>query len=129
MPGPARGQSMGGYRGAVSAQPAASQPWSPQPDGAPRSAMPGAIREALLPEEVGQFDREWRAAMSRSAECLDLAEVYTVLERWRGIAALTQADPEAHRRMLRRADLLLAGRDRGTVAADDMREMLARRLG
>jgi hypothetical protein len=43
--------------------------------------------------------------------------------------ALTQADPEAHRRMLRRADRVLAGQERGTVTADDMREMLARRLG
>lgn len=91
--------------------------------------MPRAIRDALLPEESGQFDSEWRTAMSRSAESLDLAEVYTVLDRWRGIAALTQADPEAHRRMLRRADRVLAGQERGTVTADDLREILAQRLG
>jgi hypothetical protein len=84
---------------------------------------------ALLPEEVGQFDSEWRSAMSRSAESLDLSEVYHVLERWRGIAALTQADPEAHRRMLARAKRVLAGLERGTVTADQMREMIARRLG
>ncbi|MCE0765542.1 DUF6247 family protein [Pseudonocardia kujensis] len=54
----------------------------------------------MLPEEAGQFDREWRAAMARSAEALDLTEVYRILDRWRDIAAPTQADPEAHRRML-----------------------------
>lgn len=67
--------------------------------------------------------------MSRSAERLDLAEVYTVLERWRAIAALTQADPQAHRRMLQRAELVLTGQARGTITADDMRKMLAHRLG
>jgi hypothetical protein len=83
----------------------------------------------LLPEEVGQFDSEWRAAMSRSAESLDLTEVYGVLERWRGIAALTRADPDAHRRMLARARRVLSGQERGTVSADQMRETIARRLG
>jgi len=83
----------------------------------------------LLPEEVGQFDSEWRSAMARAAENLDLTEVYRVLERWRDIATLTQADPEAHRRMLARAQRVLAGKERGTVTADQMREMIAHRLG
>jgi hypothetical protein len=95
----------------------------------PPPASPREIRLALLPEDVGQFDSEWRSAMKRSAESLDLSEVYRVLERWRGIAILTQADPEAHRRMLARAKRVLEGQDRGTVTADQMREMIARRLG
>jgi hypothetical protein len=88
---------------------------------------PRDIRAALLPEEAGQFDSEWRAAMSRSAESLDLTEVYRVLERWRMIAEMTGADPEAHRRMLRSADQILAGEKRGTITADDQRTMIARR--
>lgn len=52
-----------------------------------------------------------------------------MLERWRAIAALTQADPQAHRRMLQRAELILTGQNRGTITADDMRKMLAHRLG
>lgn len=67
--------------------------------------------------------------MSRSAERLDLTEVYTVLQRWRAIAALTQADPQAHRRMLHRAELIRTGQDRGTITANDLREMLAHRPG
>ncbi|MGH3765930.1 MAG: DUF6247 family protein [Pseudonocardiaceae bacterium] len=113
----------------MTAEPVANGPQGPGPEVAPPAATPGAIRQALLPEEVGQFDSEWRTAMSRSAESLDLTEVYTVLRRWRGIAALTQADPDAHRRMLRRADQLLAGQGRGSVTADQMLEMVARRLG
>lgn len=129
-PGVVRGRSgsMERYRDVVSAE-SAPPPRRPQSEGFPRSATPRAIREALLPEETGQFDSEWRTAMSRAAELLDLAEVYTVLERWRAIAALTQADPQAHRRMLQRAELVLTGQDRGTITADDMREMLAHRLG
>ena len=96
---------------------------------APPPAFPREIRQALLPEEVGAFDSEWRTAMSRSAERLDLTEVYRVLERWRSIAAITRADPGAHRQMLRRVDRIYAGEQRGTVTADDQRAMIARRLG
>jgi hypothetical protein len=93
------------------------------------AASPRGIRTALLPEEAGQFDSEWRAALARAAESLDLTEVYRVLERWRSIAEMTRANPEAHRRMLRRADQILAGGQRGSVTADDQRAMIARRLG
>jgi hypothetical protein len=55
--------------------------------------------------------------------------VYEVLRRWRDIAAITRADPGAHRRMLRRADEILAGAEPGTVTADQQRAMIARRLG
>lgn len=96
---------------------------------APPPASPHEIRQALLPEEAGQFDSEWRTAMSRSAESLDLTDVYDVLQRWRDIATMTQADPGAHRRMLRRVDRILAGEQRGTITADQQRAMIAERLG
>ena len=67
--------------------------------------------------------------MSRSAENLDLTEVYEVLQRWREIATMTQDDPAAHRRMLRRADRILSGEQRGTITADQQRAMIAERLG
>ncbi|MGH3833813.1 MAG: DUF6247 family protein [Pseudonocardiaceae bacterium] len=113
----------------MTAQPAASGPREPGAEAISPAEAPRAIRQALLAEEAGQFDSEWRTAMSRSAESLDLTEVYTVLRRWREIAALTQADPGTHRRMLLRADQILAGHERGTVTADQMREMIARRIG
>lgn len=100
----------------------------PVPSG-PAPTSPRAIRHALLPEEAGQFDSEWRAAMSRSAESLDLSEVYGVLDRWRAIAAMTTADPGAHQRMLRRVDRILAGEQHGTITAEQQRAMIARRLG
>lgn len=67
--------------------------------------------------------------MSRSAETLDLTEVFETLARWRHIAELTRADPGAHRRMLQRAARILAGEERGTVSADQPREIVGRRLG
>jgi hypothetical protein len=124
--GPCLSGGRWGYRCVVSVEPAARRPLSPETGAAPRAETPRAIRDALLPEEAGQFDSEWRTAMSRSAESLDLAEVYTVLERWRGDRG---ADPRVHRRMLHRAERVLAGQERGMVTADDMRQMLARRLG
>lgn len=112
------------YHRRMTAEPVSGMfPTSPAP------STPREIRQALLPEEAGQFDSEWRTAMSRSAESLDLTEVYRVLNRWRSIATMTRHDPEAHRRMLRRAESTLTGEQHGTVTAADQRAMIARRLG
>jgi hypothetical protein len=71
----------------------------PAGDGLP---LPRSIRDLLLPEEAGGFDREFRAAMTRATETLDLTGVLQVLERWRRVAASSQ-DVQAHRRMLENA--------------------------
>ncbi|HEX7443788.1 MAG TPA: DUF6247 family protein [Acidimicrobiales bacterium] len=47
-------------------------------------------------------------AMAEATETLDLTNVLGVLRRWQRVA-LSSRDPEAHRRMLRKAGLLLAG--------------------
>lgn len=67
--------------------------------------------------------------MSRSAETLDLTEIYPTLERWRHIARLTQTDPDAHRRMLQRAARSVAGAETPDVSADVLRKLVVRRLG
>ena len=90
---------------------------------------PRAIRAVLLPEEVGDFDREWRTALARAAETLDLTEVFDTLERWRRIARSTQADPQAHRRMLATAARLRAGENIPSASADDVRALIDQRLG
>jgi hypothetical protein len=103
----------------------------PIPAGAarlPATDTPREVRATLLPDEVGQFDSEWRAAMSRAAEALDLAEVYAVLDRWRFIARLTQVDPEAHRRMLAKAERSLSGGPEPSVPVDEIRALIRRRL-
>jgi hypothetical protein len=99
------------------------------PAAQPAAGTPREIRAALLPEEVGQFDSAWRAALARAAESLDLGEVYDVLRHWRRIARLTQADPDAHRRMLAKAGRALAGGPEPTRTLDEMRGLVRRRLG
>ncbi|WP_375429725.1 DUF6247 family protein [uncultured Friedmanniella sp.] len=50
-----------------------------------------ALRE-LSPEEAPEFEREYREALVRAADTLDLTESESVLTRWWGIAAL-RANP------------------------------------
>ena len=81
--------------------------------GAPFLAPPGpdlgAIRAALLPEDVASFDQEFRAVMSEATASMDLSGLAVFLERWRRVA-WSSGDPEEHRAMLDRAGQLLAGR-------------------
>jgi hypothetical protein len=51
-------------------------------------ATPAEIRDALGDQEIAEFDRQWRGAMDRARDRLDLAEVHEVLEAWRRIAWL-----------------------------------------
>jgi hypothetical protein len=85
---------------------------------------PAAIRDALLPEEVGDFDREYRQVMSEATEARDLSPVLHMLERWRRVA-LSSRDPQAHRRMLAAAQRLREGGETATEFWDVTR----RRLG
>ncbi|MBB4700727.1 DUF6247 family protein [Sphaerisporangium siamense] len=43
---------------------------------------PRAIRAALLPEDVEDFDRGYRAVIAEATETLDLMPVTAFLERW-----------------------------------------------
>lgn len=67
--------------------------------------VPRSIRSVLLPEEAGDFDREFRAAMAQATETLDLTGVLQLLERWQRVAESSR-DARAHRRMLERANRL-----------------------
>lgn len=62
----------------------------------------------MLPEEAGDFDREYRQAMTEATESLDLTPVLGVLRRWRRVA-WSSRDVDAHRRMLSRAEQIAAG--------------------
>jgi hypothetical protein len=79
--------------------------------------VPRSIRGALLPEEAGDFDREYRAGMAQATETLDLTGVLQLLERWRRIAESSR-DVRAHRRMLDRADQLSRENTAGEVSTE-----------
>ncbi len=76
----------------------------------PEGAGPRAIRVALIAEEREEFDQAYRWALAEAAETLDLAGALDILEHWRR-RAIMSADPQAYRRMLRRAARLLSGED------------------
>ena len=69
-----------------------------------------AIRAALLPEDVADFDQEFRAVMAEATSAMDLTVVASFIERWRR-AARSAGEPDEHRAMLDRARRLLAGED------------------
>jgi len=80
------------------------------PPGGPlfADASRAQVRAALVPEDVAEFDRQWRAVMTTATETLDLTSVHRALESWRRIAWLTQANgPDGYRRMLARAERTL----------------------
>lgn len=74
-----------------------------------RGASPDAIRSALLPEDQGEFDAAYNAALADARTHRDLTGLFRMLEHWRGIAVL-QSDPEVFRRVARRAAEKLTGR-------------------
>lgn len=99
-------------------RPDTGQPFLPVPEKSPL-----AIRHALLPEEVEDFDREFRAVMGEAMETLDLTVVRTFVERWWRVA-WSSADPEGHRAMLETVRRLEAGEDVPTRASADIRAEL-----
>jgi len=82
----------------------------------------------LTPEDAAEFDRQWRGAMARATEALDLTEVLETLNSWRRIAQLTSAHGhDGYRALLTRADRILAT---GQVPADSVPwESLKAQLG
>jgi hypothetical protein len=90
-------------------------------------ASPAEVRAALIPEEAAEFDQQWREAMGRATEMLDLSEVLETLDSWRRFARLTAAaGAEAHRTMYRRAASRLTGED---VSTDEPLPRTKARLG
>ena len=67
-----------------------------------------AIRAALLPEDVADFDQEFRVVMAEATSTMDLTGVSAFIERWWRVA-WSAGHPDEHRAMLERADQLRAG--------------------
>jgi hypothetical protein len=82
-------------------------------------ASPAQVRVALTAEDAAEFDRQWRAVMTRAIESLDLTEVTETLASWRIVARVTSArGHDGHRRMLQQAEhtLTTGERPQGTMA-------------
>jgi len=90
-------------------------------------ASPGKVRAALIPEDAARFEQEWREALNRAADSLDLTEVLDVLARWRRTAWLTTAQGHAgYRQLPADADRILATGERppGTLPWSALRARL-----
>jgi len=83
-----------------------------------------AIRNALLPEDVADFDQEFRAVMAEATSAMDLTVVAGFIERWQRLAR-SAAEPDEHRAMLDRARRLLAGEDVPTTSWRQTRSALS----
>jgi len=101
-----------------------------QPHEPPRAPLlaapektPRGVRDALLAEDVVEFDRDFRAAMAEAAETFDLAPVNACVERWWPVA-WSSTDPEGHRRMLEQAGRLLRGESVPTTPWEHLKSRL-----
>jgi hypothetical protein len=74
--------------------------WADDVAAAARFGSPEAIRGALLPEQVGEFDAAFDAALTAARQTLRLDTLRLVLQVWRRVALLTERDPEGYRAML-----------------------------
>lgn len=95
-------------------------------------ASPREIRAALIPEEQLQFDKSWRATMTRVAGTQDLGEVFSTLAHWRTHAEITQAPGHhGHRQMLARAERIERTGELppDTVPSADFKALNQERLG
>ncbi len=55
---------------------------------------PAAIRDALDPGQRGQFEAEYRAALARAADTLDLEPVLTLVQHTWWVRAVMYLNPE-----------------------------------
>jgi hypothetical protein len=83
-------------------------------DGPPRSrflgtgASPATIRAALFPEDRELFDQDYEQALDDAWRTYELTLLHDTVESWRR-RAIAQSDPEAFRRMVRRAAEFFSG--------------------
>jgi len=94
-------------------------------------ASPAQLREAILPEERGQFDDSFRRALAAMGETLSLAPLEDFLEHWRRIAWAQNANGHnSWRQLLARVEYTLAtGGERPPVdaSAAQIRDLLRQR--
>jgi hypothetical protein len=100
--------------------------WVDDVTAAARFGSPEAIRGALLPEQVGEFDAAFNAALTAARQTLRLDQLRLMLQVWRRVALQTERDPDGYRAMLTAAiEVRQAGRPRsGSVSWDELRAEL-----
>lgn len=100
-----------------------SPEWTGDAIAATKFSSPKAIRAALLPEQVGEFDAAFDAALLAARQTWDLDQLHHVLRMWRRQALMAEQDPEGHRQMLATiAEVQRTGRPRpGSVPWSELK--------
>jgi hypothetical protein len=131
-PRPLTGATSGGVNYAVGVAAASAREPEPRQVRPPfADASPAEVRAALIPEDAVKFDRQWRAVMAAATETLDLTEVHDILDSWRRVAWLTQANgAEGYRELLARAEhrLRTGEMPAGGMTIEEVKAMIAERL-
>jgi hypothetical protein len=96
--------------------------WTGDAIAARKFGSPEAIRAALLPEQVAEFDAALLSARTHST----LMSCATMLRAWRRIALMTERDPQRHRETLAPiAEIQRTRRPRaGSVPWDELKAQL-----
>lgn len=91
-----------------------------------RFVSPEQIRAGLLPEQAGEFDVAFDAALTAARQTLRLDQLRQVLQVWRRVALLVERDPEGYRQVLTaEAEVRAAGGPRsGSVSWAELRAEL-----
>jgi hypothetical protein len=100
--------------------------WRGDAVAAARFGSPAEIRAALLPEQQGDFDTAYEAALNEARTTLSLDALQHVLRAWRRMALLTEQDPDKQREMLAaQAEIRQTGRPRpGGMPWSDLKTQL-----
>ncbi|QLY33378.1 hypothetical protein H0264_15110 [Nocardia huaxiensis] len=104
----------------------ASLPSSPQDVPA---ADPAAIRAALTPALLAEFDQEWAIVLDRAKESHELTGVFDLLNKWQHIVVMERRSPGTYFGLLAKAEQILqAGGSRESVSIEDHRAAIQQRL-
>lgn len=100
--------------------------WDGDEEAAARFGSPAAIRAALLPEQVAEFDTAYDAALTSARQTLSLDQLHHVLRVWRRVAWQTATDPDSQREVVDAvAEIRRTGAAReGSVSWDDLKAEL-----
>ena len=102
----------------------------PHPRPEPPTADPQVIRACLPAELTAEFDREWELVLDRVKQSRDLDDLHSWLTKWRHTAYMELRDPGSYDHMTAKADQILrTGARPDAVPAEDMRALIAQRLG
>lgn len=107
-------------------RPVADEGWVLDAEALAEFDSPAAIRAALLPEQVADFDAAYDAGLTAARQTLRLDELHRFLRTWRRIALMTKQDPDQQRKILAvAAEIQRTGQPRpGSVTWDALRAEL-----